>query len=188
MNVHRQWLDDRITQWAREVEAPIARQLAEIAAKVDALAIRTEALEIHQVKNKDLIPKLIEQRSSELLTQISDIKVQIEQEQNLRVEREKRVYVKIQDLGHRLREQLLAEKALTDKRLAEVRTDVSVETKARQTANERMHKLVEQETVKLKHAVEGEKQERLQAVDQLVQALNHYGGALQAGIKIVATQ
>lgn len=104
------WLDDRISQWAREVEAPITTKMRELTTQIDSLAKRTTALEQDQVKNKDLIPMLIEQRSTELLSQIADCKLHIEQEQQTRIEREKRVYVKIQDLGHRLREQLLAEK------------------------------------------------------------------------------
>ena len=170
------------------MEAPLVRQIKEMNLKIDALAIRVTALEQHQVRNKDLVPRLIELRSAELLTQIADCKTQVQQEQALRVEREKRVYVKIQDLGHRLREQLLAEKALTDRRLAEVRAEISVETKSRQSAGERMSKAVEEETARIKTQIEAESQERQKTDEDLVQAIQHYGGALQAGIKIVSGQ
>src|SRR5690606_9888936 len=100
------WLDDRISQWAKEVEVPFTRKINEVSENVDKILARLDALEAQQIKAKDNIPKLIEQRSSNLMAQINDCKILIEQEQNLREEREKSVHVKIQDVAHRLKEQM----------------------------------------------------------------------------------
>jgi len=43
------------------------------------------------------------------------------------------------------------------------------------------------QAAKLHSKLQEEGVERVNADEQLVQAINHYGGALQAGIKIVAT-
>jgi len=139
-----------------------------------------------QEKNKNLVPQLVELRSAELRRQIAECKMQVEQEQALRVEREKRVYAKIQDLGHRLREQLLAEKSFTDRRLNEIRADLSQSTQLLQSATERVAQQVSTQEVELRTSIHQEGETRAAAVDELARAVSHYGAALQAGIKIVS--
>lgn len=57
-----QWLDDRISQWRRDVQVPMSRQLQDLTAKVDEMKRRLEAVEHQHLKDRENFPKMIEQR------------------------------------------------------------------------------------------------------------------------------
>jgi hypothetical protein len=182
------WLDDRVCQWAREVEAPLIKRLTDVSSKLEAVTARVETLEQQQVANREMIPKLVDLKGAEILRQIAETKTAVAQEQALRDEREKQVYVKIQDLGRRLHEQIVAERALAERRATEVRRELTAEASARERSHARLQGHITAETAALRETSEREAAERSNADAELANALTVTSHALQRGIKIVALQ
>lgn len=182
------WLEDRITQWAKEVELPLTQRIDNLTGDLDKVTIRVTNVENEHKRDRETFPRLIEQRSIELLTEIRDFKKTYEQEIKSREEKDKRIFTKIQDLGLRLRQQLVAEKTLNDQKMQEVRQELAAEVDIRAKGYEMLHKTVSEEVDELKAMLRKESQARVAADEELVQAVNHYAAALQDGVKIVSTQ
>lgn len=105
-----------------------------------------------------------------------------------REEKDKVILYKIQNLAHRLREQLLAEKTVTESKLQDIRTAVSSEEQLRARAVDRMRATIHDELHDVRSSLRREVQAREGGQEDLVQAVSHYTAALQAGMKIVSSQ
>lgn len=188
MKALQSWLGEKIDQFTQEVKIPLNAKIDALDKKLDHNISELRALEKQHQEDRETFPQLIDARSNELLNEIRNFKIKYQQNILAREEKEKKILLRIQDTGTKLKTQFEADKVIQEKKIRVIRQDIVDEVVARQKGVELVRKALDQEIVVVAAAIEKEVQAREAADEDLVSAIGHYAAALQDGIKIVSTQ
>lgn len=188
MQALQNWLSDRFAQFRQDVEIPMLQKLDAMGQHVDSLTSRVEAVERAHAKDRETFPSLIDNRITELLREISDLKASLDVAQKQREEKDKRIMQRVQDLNAKTLNLMGADKTATEKKLQVLRQDLVDEANLRLKSMDTVRSSLQDDIDRLKEGLQKEQQERQKAEEDMVQAINHYAGALQDAIKIVSTQ
>jgi transcriptional regulator with XRE-family HTH domain len=185
MNAVQSWLTDRIEKWTEEVQAPILAKIAALNDRVTHAFERVENLEEEHKRDRVTFAKMIDDRCTELLVEIRDVKSKMELNNKAREEKEQRIMHKITELDERHQEQFEDEKQLVEERFRVIKTEVENEVNVRIKGIDMLKEAVRTENDAIKVVIERETQERKAANAEMLAAIAHYSAALQDGIKIV---
>ena len=183
-----QWLTDRIAQWTEQIEAPMTARLASLSDQITYLVGRIDGLEAKAQQDRDIFPKLVDQRCAELMREMEQLKAKFAENVAAREEKEKRLLLKVQAESNKSALQFAQDKQISDEKIKLLRQSIDEEVAIRSRAGEMMHATLIEEVATIKADISKERTDRQLADEDLVQAINHYAAALQDGIKIVSTQ
>jgi organic radical activating enzyme len=180
------WVEERVSQWREDVEAPIHLRITAVEGQLAKLNQSVAAVTLEQTRTRDYMPVLVEDLGSALRERIDECVSMVSVERQAREEREERAAAKLQEVGRRLREQMLGEREATLARLDELKQSVSAEVESRESAVSRVEKLIEETKAALEAAMEHEERERTVGEQTLAHVLADNTAALLTNAQIMA--
>ena len=180
------WVEERMQQWRQEVETPLTNRISTVENQMTKLMNRVSSLETEQTRNKEYMPILVEELGAGLTQKIQDCMNVVESERKVREEHESKIEVRLQEVGRRLREQILGEREVNVQRYDELKLCIVAEGQARDRDIGRMEDRLRDTRAALEDAVEREKEERVAGEQTLAQVLADSTAAMVTNAQIMA--
>jgi hypothetical protein len=188
MHALQSWVEDQMKQFTDRVQIPIQEKLAVLVDRIEEVNDRIDVVQAQHEAERDEFPAIIDARSNQLLEEIRDMRKVFEHEQKATEEKHKQVLYRINEQHAALKKIFVADKAIHEIKIKELRREIQDETQLRVKAEKVISKSIVEQTQELAVQIENEVREREEGDEALVQAVNHYTAALQDGLKLaVAT-
>jgi len=177
---------DKLEAFKKEVEERARKNtesvlvaIAELNRSVDALAEQVDA-------EARKFPKITEEKTTELLTQIAEFKAKFEADRASQSEKLDIVQKIIEEQQYRVNQQLQTERVTRASKVDELEKQMSVEAKLRKKTAETLTQYLKDQSEIVNNSMDKCEKAREKTMEELVSMFCHYTSALQDGVKILA--
>lgn len=166
-----------------KLEAGLLDRLEQLHASINHLNERVDYVEKDFSQAREQYIRDIEDKSAMVTKDAQTLQVAFQSERHDRKERETLIIAKLRDLDARTSERLQNEQKAIEQKYQELREEMDVAVKDED--DKRFQDYILQEMAALKHGLVVESQQREEADDDIVKALNHYTQAVQEALRVV---
>jgi len=178
--------NDKLEAFKREIDERARKNvegvlvaIAELNRNVDILAEKVEG----EAKK---FPKIVEEKTTELITQIAEFKAKFEADRAAQSEKQDIVQKIIEEQQYRIKQQLQTERVNRASKIDELQKQMSNEAKLRKKTGETLHQYLKDQSEMISNSMQRCEKARESTMEELVSTFSHYYSALQDGVKILA--
>ncbi|KAF0684981.1 Aste57867_23010 [Aphanomyces stellatus] len=177
--------DDSVASMTAKFDALLADWMARIDARLASLADKIQALEAQFEYEKVHIPQVIEERTNELTTKLSNFMDAFEMERQRRLDREAEILKRLSDHEQFVAEQFAKERRDREVKSTELKESLDTYTKTRLRGDDKFQTAAQAEIAKIQNLLVQESQTREREDDEIIDALNRYTAKLQDSLKLI---
>lgn len=166
-----------------KLEAGLMERLDQLQEAVGSLNERVDTVERDFSQTREQYIRDIEDKSSMVAKDASQLQQSFQNERADRKERETLIVARLRDLDARTTDRLAAETKALDQAYTELREELEVAVK--DDGDKRFQDYILEEMAALKHGLVVETQMREQADDDIADALKHYTKSIQDALRVV---
>ncbi len=182
------WFLDELKSVETRLKTPLNALEGRLNVEFSGVHDRLAKVERDSIEQQNLIPKLMDSRVSSFGNRLDSLKEMVDNQGKQTEERENRLFNKLKDENRHLKELILAERVVSQRKIQELQENLQSEIRIREIGMRDLREMMVRELEKLNEHVHREQVSREENETQLVSAVQHYSAALQDAIKIVSSQ
>ncbi|KAH9107600.1 hypothetical protein LEN26_010842 [Aphanomyces euteiches] len=177
--------EDTVATMTNKFDALLADWMAKVDARLAALADKIQALETQFEYEKVHIPEVIEARTTELTSKLSNFMQAFEEERKRRLDREAEILKRLSDYEQLVADQFSKERRDREVKSTELKESLDTYTKTRLRGDNKFQLVAQQEIVNIQNLLVQESQTREREDDEIIDTLNRYTAKLQDSLKLI---
>ncbi|KAG9402267.1 hypothetical protein AC1031_006894 [Aphanomyces cochlioides] len=177
--------EDTVATMTNKFDALLADWMAKVDARLAALADKIQALETQFEYEKVHIPEVIEARTTELTSKLSNFMEAFEEERKRRLDREAEILKRLSDHEQLVADQFSKERRDREVKSTELKESLDTYTKTRLRGDNKFQLVAQQEIATIQNLLVQESQTREREDDEIIDALNRYTAKLQDSLKLI---
>ncbi|CAK4079474.1 unnamed protein product [Aphanomyces euteiches] len=177
--------EDTVATMTNKFDALLADWMTKVDARLAALADKIQALETQFEYEKVHIPEVIEARTTELTSKLSNFMQAFEEERKRRLDREAEILKRLSDHEQLVADQFSKERRDREVKSTELKESLDTYTKTRLRGDNKFQLVAQQEIVNIQNLLVQESQTREREDDEIIDALNRYTAKLQDSLKLI---